>query len=431
MRKERFWHSIPGLSRLVSRGGPEGQGEMLDAVPMRVEPASPRAPRAAERGSDETPPPSRAVVVAPPVPVAAPPAETGGRRKPRGQVASPAQGSEPQLPAPKRAAAPRAGGMEMVPVRATGTAVVPATWFSNLPATTPEPEPSQTGPVLASLDIYTEHFGLTAQPFALTPDPDFLFWSASHKRAYSMLEYGIMTHAPITLITGEVGAGKTTLLQQLLRSMAPEVKVGLISNPVASREELIRWILMSLDLPSRPEETYVDLFARFQTFVLEEFAAGLRVILIFDEAQNLDRSALEELRMLTNINTGRDVLLQLILVGQPELRDIVGRRDMRQFAQRVAALFHLPAMDRATMKEYIQHRLRVAGRTRGIFNADALDLIHEQSGGVPRLVNRLCDLSLVYAFTAGRKQVDRGIVEEVMTDGAFLPVATDKTKDDA
>ena len=410
MKKGSFWHGIPGLSRFVNRGAGAGQGETIDALPMRAEPAAPR-PQPAAPAKAATPVPSP---VAPPagaamLPVASAPARRQPRAKPSAQAVQ----------------------TGLVPVSATGTAVVPATWYANLPAAQPAPpEPGIGGPVLASLDIYTEHFGLTAQPFALTPDPDFLFWSASHKRAYAMLEYGIMTHAPITLITGEVGAGKTTLLQHLLRSMAPEVRVGLISNPVASREELIRWILMSLDLPSRPEETFVDLFARFQTFVLEEFAAGRRVILIFDEAQNLDRSALEELRMLTNINTGRDVLLQLVLVGQPELRDIVGRRDMRQFAQRVAALFHLPAMDRNTMREYVQHRLRVAGRTRRVFNADALDLIHAQSGGVPRLVNRLCDLSLVYAFTAGRKQVDRKIVEEVMKDGAFLPVATENSKDD-
>jgi type II secretory pathway predicted ATPase ExeA len=405
MRKARFWHGIPGLSRFVNRDLDGQQGETLDATPLRIEPQMPQpSPR----------PPVAEAPKSPPVVQTLPALAPVARRQPRAKSA--------------------AGTSVALPAKATGTAVVPSTWYSSLPATVPalpEPEPGIAGPVLASLDIYTDHFGLTAQPFALTPDPDFLFWSASHKRAYAMLEYGIMTHAPITLITGEVGAGKTTLLQQLLRSMAPEVKVGLISNPVASREELIRWILMSLDLPSRPEETFVDLFARFQTFVLEEFAAGRRVILIFDEAQNLDRAALEELRMLTNINTGRDVLLQVILVGQPELREIVGRRDMRQFAQRVAALFHLPAMDRETMGSYVKHRLLVAGRSRRLFNADALDLIHEKSGGVPRLVNRLCDLALVYTFTAGRKLVDRRIVEEVIKDGAFLPVATDNSKDDA
>lgn len=280
-----------------------------------------------------------------------------------------------------------------------------------------------------ALNIYNDFFGLTHQPFALTPDPDFLFWSPAHKRAYAMLEYGVMTHAPITLITGEVGAGKTTLLQHLLRSLGPEVKVGLISNPSGSRAELLRWVLMSLDEPASPDDSYVDLFSRFQNCVIHQYALGRRVILIFDEAQNLDRLALEELRMFTNINAGKDVLLQLVLVGQPELREIVGRRDMRQFAQRVAALFALPAMDLATAQDYILHRLRVAGRTRKLFNTDAVELIHRLTGGVPRLINRLCDLALVYAFTAQRKMVDIETVREVLEDGAFMPMTFDDAED--
>ncbi len=379
MRKERIWKAIPGLSRFVGRGWGAQDGEAEARAVERTEPAAPRAL------------PSDAL---PPMP------QVGSRRRPRGAAAA--------------------------SVAATPAATVPVPAPAAMP--TVAAAEAETRNVLAALDIYTAHFGLTAQPFSLTPDPDFLFWSPAHKRAYAMLEYGVMTHAPITLITGEVGAGKTTLLQHLLRSLVPEVRVGLISNPIGTREELLRWVLMSLDLPATPEDTYVDLFARFQTFVLDTYAAGGRVILIFDEAQNLDRGALEELRMFTNINTGRDVLLQLVLVGQPELRDIVGRRDMRQFAQRVAALFHLPAMDLPTMRDYIQHRLAVAGRTRRLFTADAVALIHEKTGGVPRMVNRLCDLALVYAFTAGRKMVDPKIIQDVLDDGAFFPVEADPAK---
>ncbi|ESW60838.1 MAG: ATPase [Rhodobacter sp. CACIA14H1] len=289
--------------------------------------------------------------------------------------------------------------------------------------------PEMQGAPAEALNIYNDFFGLTHQPFALTPDPDFLFWSPAHKRAYAMLEYGVMTHAPITLITGEVGAGKTTLLQHLLRSLGPEVKVGLISNPSGSRAELLRWVLMSLDQQASPDDSYVDLFSRFQNCVIHEYAMGRRVILIFDEAQNLDRAALEELRMFTNINAGKDVLLQLVLVGQPELREIVARRDMRQFAQRVAALFALPAMDLATAQEYILHRLRIAGRTRKLFSTEAVEKIHHLTGGVPRLINRLCDLSLVYAFTAGRKLVDVDTVGEVLEDGAFMPMTFGDAED--
>jgi type II secretory pathway predicted ATPase ExeA len=282
----------------------------------------------------------------------------------------------------------------------------------------------------SSLDIYTEHFGLSERPFSLVPDPDFLFWSPAHRRAYTMLEYGILTRAPITLITGEVGAGKTTLVHHLLKNMDEGVKIGLISNAHGSRGELLRWVLMALGQPADPHVTYVDLFATFQTYLIEEYAAGNRVILIFDEAQNLSRESLEELRMFTNINSNKDELLQLVLVGQPELRDIVRRPDMRQFAQRVSANFHLTAMDAPTVRSYIAHRLRVAGVPQNLFSQAACHLIHEATGGVPRLVNQLCDLSMVYAFTKNQRGVIRFTVQQVLDDGAFFGASVLNQKDD-
>lgn len=305
---------------------------------------------------------------------------------------------------------------------------------------TPQPPSSAIGghapaapaavPASAPLEIYTEHFGLTARPFSLTPDPDFLFWSAAHKRAYTMLEYGVLTHAPITLVTGEVGAGKTTLLHHLLRGLGPGVRVGLISNPSGAREDLLRWVLMALDQPAAPDETYVDLFARFQAFLIAEYARGSRVVLIFDEAQNLSRPALEELRMFTNINSGKDELLQLVLIGQPELRDTLRRPDMRQFAQRVVSNFHLSEMDLNGVQAYIAHRLKVAGCDRPIFSRTAVALIHEATGGIPRLVNRLCDLALVYAFTSDRRNVTLSTVRQVLDDGAFFAVNVPISKSD-
>jgi type II secretory pathway predicted ATPase ExeA len=272
----------------------------------------------------------------------------------------------------------------------------------------------------STLDIYTSFFGLTERPFSLVPDPDFLYWSDAHKRAYSMLEYGILTRAPITLITGEVGAGKTTLMHHLLRSVGDEVQVGLIANAQGDRGELLRWVLLALGQDAQANETYVDLFGRFQTYLINEYAAGRRVILIFDEAQNLTRESLEELRMFTNINANKDELLQLVLVGQPELRDLVRRPDLRQFAQRVSSAFHLSTMDQRTVRAYISHRLKVAGAEGELFQLSARDLIAEASGGVPRLVNKLCDLSLVYTFTKGNKIVTRMTVQQVLDDGVFF-----------
>lgn len=275
-----------------------------------------------------------------------------------------------------------------------------------------------------TLDIYNAHFGLTERPFSLVPDPDFLFWSPAHKRAYAMLEFGLVTRAPITLITGEVGAGKTTLLHHLLKSLSEEVRVGLIANAHGDRGELLRWVLMALDQAVAPQLGYVDLFAQFQQLLISEYAAGRRVILIFDEAQNLSRESLEELRMFTNINSNKDELLQLVLVGQPELRDIIHRPDLTQFAQRVAASFHLPAMDPPTVRSYIDHRLRKAGAAREIFSPDACALVADASGGVPRLVNQLCDLALVYAFTKNAARVTRITVEQVLEDGVFFAAGT-------
>ncbi|MDO9640859.1 MAG: AAA family ATPase [Pseudotabrizicola sp.] len=272
----------------------------------------------------------------------------------------------------------------------------------------------------SSLNIYTEFFGLKERPFSLVPDPDFLYWSKPHARAFSMLEYGILTRAPITLITGEVGAGKTTLLHHLLKTVSEDVRIGLVSNAHGDRGELLRWVLLALDQPALPGETYVDLFGRFQQYLIDEYAAGKRVILIFDEAQNLSRESLEELRMFTNINANKDELLQLVLVGQPELRDIVRRADLRQFAQRVSAAFHLPAMDAQTVRAYIRHRLEVAGGAPDIFSLPAADLVHDASGGVPRLVNQLCDFAMVYAYTKNTLKVTRLTVQQVLDDGVFF-----------
>lgn len=272
----------------------------------------------------------------------------------------------------------------------------------------------------STIDIYTDHFCLSERPFSLVPDPDFLFWGPAHKRAFAILEYGIVTRAPITLITGEVGAGKTTLLHHLLRSIDDDVRIGLIANAHGDRGELLRWVLLALEQPARPDDTYVELFAQFQAYLIEEYSVGRRVILIFDEAQNLSREALEELRMFTNINSNKDELLQLVLVGQPELRDIVLRSDLTQFAQRVAAHFHLSPMNAETVHDYIAHRLTIAGGSPDIFSPEACRAIHARTGGVPRLVNQLCDLSMVYAFTGNETRVTSEVVDQVIEDGVFF-----------
>jgi type II secretory pathway predicted ATPase ExeA len=270
------------------------------------------------------------------------------------------------------------------------------------------------------LDVYVAHFGLTERPFSLVPDPAFLFWSTHHRRAFAMLDYGILTRAPITLITGEVGAGKTTLLHELLSQLPASMRVALVTNSHGDRGELLRWVLLALDQPAPSQTGYVELFRQFQDFLIAEYAAGRNVVLIFDEAQNLSREALEELRMFTNINSNKDVLLQIVLVGQPELRDTIRRPDMAQLAQRVASSFHIPALAPEGVREYVHHRLAVAGATSLIFTSDALDIIARETRGIPRLINQLCDFSMVYAFSKDERHVSSRTVGEVLADGVFF-----------
>jgi type II secretory pathway predicted ATPase ExeA len=267
-----------------------------------------------------------------------------------------------------------------------------------------------------ALTIYTEYFGLTERPFTLLPDPDFLYWSEAHSRAYSMLEYGMLTFAPITVITGEIGAGKTTLIRYLLRSLPEEFTVGLISNAQGNRGELLHWVLMALGVPTDTDATYVQLFAQFQEFLIEEYASGRRTMLIFDEAQNLSVETLEELRMFSNINADKDELIQLVLIGQPELRATISQPGLVQFAQRVSAEYHIPGMSAGTVAGYVAHRLQVAGATREIFTPAACECVHLASRGIPRLVNQICDYALVYAFTDGLEKVDASVIEQVVTD---------------
>ena len=268
--------------------------------------------------------------------------------------------------------------------------------------------------------FFARYFGLRERPFTLLPDPDFLFWSVPHKRAFSVLEYGLMTFAPITVVTGEVGAGKTTLLQKLLQTIDNTSRVGLISNAQGNRGELLQWVLMSLDIDCDMNAPYVTKFRRFQDFVIDEYSKGHRVVLIIDEAQNLSIEGLEELRMLTNINSNKDELLQLILMGQPELRQMILRPELRQFAQRVTASYHIPAMDAESTKDYIRHRLCHVGGTGEEFTDQAMERIFLKTGGVPRLVNKLCDFSMVYTMSAELQRVNVAIVDEVLRDDIFV-----------
>jgi len=270
-------------------------------------------------------------------------------------------------------------------------------------------------------DLYNAHFNLSERPFSLLPDPDFLFWSKAHTRAFSILEYGLVTRAPLTVITGEVGTGKTTLVQALLKHIDSEITVGLVSNAQGGRGDLLRWVLSALNIAPDRSGDYVTLFEQFQDFVIEEYARGRSVVLIIDEAQNLTHETLEELRMLTNINSNKDEIIQFILLGQPELRLHITDPSLRQFAQRVTATYHIEPMDLATTRNYIRHRLCHVGGTGHEISSQAIRLIYETAQGIPRMVNKICDLALVYTASAGHKTVSVTTIKELISDGVILP----------
>jgi type II secretory pathway predicted ATPase ExeA len=260
--------------------------------------------------------------------------------------------------------------------------------------------------------MYETYFGFHEKPFSLIPDPDFLYLSEGHRAALSLLEYGITEQTGFVVISGEIGSGKTTLVRRLLSSVSEDIVVGLITNTHPSFGELLQWICLAFDLEHR-NKGKVELYQSFLDFLIEQYAASRRTVLVIDEAQNLSPEALEELRMLSNINADKDYLIQLILLGQPELLAKLRRPDLVQFVQRIGIDYHLgPLMIEDTVA-YIRHRLAVAGGDPQLFDDYACAAVHYYSGGVPRIVNVLCDLALVFAYAEDRPSIDIDIVMEV------------------
>lgn len=263
--------------------------------------------------------------------------------------------------------------------------------------------------------MYEEFYGLTEKPFSIQPDPSFLYWGRGHRLAYAMLEYGVVNQAGISVITGEVGCGKTTLIHRLLDQLSDTHTIALLSNIQSGRGDLLSWVLMGYGEPYAGK-THVEMFSTLQSFFIREYAKGKRVVLIIDEAQNLSIDMLEELRMLSNINAGKDQLLQLILVGQPQLKDLLSRPDMLQLAQRIGSDFHLTPLTREEVHAYIETRLSIAGAARNVFTSEAMNLVAEYSHGVPRVINTIADTALVYAFSAQDETVGGDIVRSVIRD---------------
>lgn len=262
--------------------------------------------------------------------------------------------------------------------------------------------------------MYEAFYELKEKPFSLLPDPDLIYWGRVHTMAFAMLEFGLLNSAGFTVVTGEIGAGKTTLVRRLLRNVGPKMTVGLISNSPQGREELLQWILMSLQQPF--DGSYATLFNKLQIYLRGQYANNRRTVLIIDEAQNLEPEALEHLRMLSNINADKSQFLQLILLGQPQLRDLLVAPKLQQFAQRISSDFHLTALSPDEVAKYIAFRLASVGAKTTIFSKEACDKIAAASGGIPRIVNVLCDTSMVYGFSDGRKVITHELISQVIAD---------------
>ena len=263
--------------------------------------------------------------------------------------------------------------------------------------------------------MYTSFFGLGEKPFAITPDPRYLFMSERHAEALAHLLYGINEAGGFIQLTGEVGTGKTTVVRSLLERMPGHADVAVILNPQLTPVEFVLTICEELGIFMRDEDasSIKDLVDLLNKRLLEAHAKGRRVVVIVDEAQNLTPETLEQVRLLTNLETASQKLLQIILIGQPELREVLARVELRQLAQRITGRYHLDPLSRAESASYVNHRLKVAGSATGeIFSAAALREVHRLSNGIPRIINVICDRALLGAFTQEQHRIGPAMVRE-------------------
>jgi general secretion pathway protein A len=259
--------------------------------------------------------------------------------------------------------------------------------------------------------VYADFFGLNEKPFSITPDPRYLYLSPRHADALAHLIYGISESGGFIQLTGEVGTGKTTLIRSVLEQLPDKAKVALILNPRLSPQELLQSICEELRIPLPPDRSAKALVDTLNAELLRANAQDQRIVLIIDEAQTLNAELIEQVRLLTNLETPKQKLLQIILIGQPELRDMLARPEMRQVAQRVTGRYHLEPLSSAETASYVSHRLRVAGAQRAIFKPAALRSVYRESGGIPRLINIVADRALLAAYTQEQSTIDRRLVK--------------------
>lgn len=264
--------------------------------------------------------------------------------------------------------------------------------------------------------MYTSFFQLQKKPFELVPDPAMLFASRGHRKALSYLEYGLRERAGFILLTGEVGSGKTTLIRNLVQNIDRNTSRAMIYNTMVNYEQLLAMINEEFGLEVEGKDK-VRLLRELNDFLIEQYAQNLRPMVIIDEAQNLSAQTLEEIRLLSNLELETAKLLQIILVGQPELKELVANPGLRQLRQRISVSCHLGALSREETEAYILHRLEKAGNREAVrFAPETFELIHRESRGVPRLINTCCDFILLTAFIEERRDLDLELVQDVLDD---------------
>ena len=262
---------------------------------------------------------------------------------------------------------------------------------------------------------YLSHFNLQEQPFRLTPDPDFLYWSKQHARAKAYMESTIWLADGFVVITGEIGSGKTTLLQSFLSELDDDVVYAMVSQTQLTATQFLQAVLTEFGF--KPfNQRKVELLDTLNMFLIEQYSLGKKVVLIVDEAQNLSHKVLEEIRLISGIETHKEKVLRIILAGQPELRDALESPGLKQLVQRVRLRFHVGPLDRREMQEYVEHRLEVAGAATQLFEEDTFDKIYRYTGGVPRLINTLCDTALLCAFADEKRKVGLEDVAAAVTE---------------
>ena len=260
--------------------------------------------------------------------------------------------------------------------------------------------------------MYLEFYGLREKPFSVTADPSFLYLSKKHKEAISHMQYGIQERMGFLEITGEIGAGKTTICKALLNRLDEHTKTAFILNGNLSEVQLLQAITEDFGIQAK-NKNKITMLNELNKFLLEQLRQKNNAVLIIDEAQNLKSSLLEQIRLLSNLETEKEKLLQIILVGQPELREKLASQELKQLRQRIAIRYHISPLLKGEAKGYIAHRLSVAGLNNGgIFQEDAFEEIFNFSGGIPRLINILCDKALLSGFTADKKTIDSCMVKK-------------------